>query len=104
MNKKLISTFFLFVLIAPTSIEILHDLENHEHIICTSLSDQHIHKKSLDCDEFHKHITFFSFDFSSKLDVIPKHFYSLVFIEQPQIDKEIYQSIKTTRGPPDFTV
>ena len=103
MFKKLISTFFLFLLMIPTSIEILHDLENHEHTICNAANEHHIHKQSLDCDEFHKHITFFSFDFSSKSDVIPTHFYTSIFIDTPQIDKEIYQSIKTTRGPPNFT-
>ena len=37
----------------PSSIEILHDLENHEHseTICTSVGEQHIHKENLDCDE-----------------------------------------------------
>ena len=88
----------------PTSIEILHDLENHEHITCISKNTQHIHKQSLDCDEFHKQITLFSFDIPSKLDVIPTHFYSSKFIDKPQIDKEFYQLIKSTRGPPNFTV
>jgi hypothetical protein len=88
----------------PTSIEILHDLENHEHTICTSANEHHIHKQSLDCEGFHKQITLFSFDFTSNLDVIPTHFYASIFIEKSQIFKEIYQSTKTTRGPPNFTV
>ncbi|MDD7914236.1 hypothetical protein [Polaribacter ponticola] len=88
----------------PTSIEIIHDLENHEHIVCSSQNDHHIHIEDLDCNEFHKQITFFSLDFPANLDVIPKRFYTSLFIDKPQIEKEIYQSIKTTRGPPHFTV
>tara|TARA_R110001592_G_scaffold216203_2_gene469782 strand:+ start:104 stop:418 length:315 start_codon:yes stop_codon:yes gene_type:complete len=102
--KKIVSVFFLFVLIAPLSIQILHVLENHEHTVCTSKVEKHVHKQSFDCKELHKHLTFFTFDFTSNLDVIPAHFYASIFIIKPQIDKEIYQSIKSTRGPPIFTV
>lgn len=87
----------------PTSIEILHDLENHEHTICTSTTEQHIHKQNLDCDEFHKQITFYAFNFPTRLDVIPTHFYTSIFIDTPQIDNVVYQSTRTKRGPPKFT-
>lgn len=88
----------------PSSIEILHNLENHEHTICTSVSEHHIHKQDLDCNEFHKQLTVFSMDFTSNYDVIPTHFYSTLFIDSPQIFTEFYQPIKTTRGPPNFIV
>ncbi len=88
----------------PTSIEIIHDLEDHEHIVCTSSLENHIHKQDLDCNEFHKQITFFSFDFNSGLDVIPKHYYSSIFIDEPQIYKEVFHSKKSSRAPPYFTV
>lgn len=104
MVKKIISVFFLFVLIAPISIQILHALENHEHTVCISKVEKHIHKQNFNCKELHKHLTFFTFDFTSNFDVIPTHFYTSIFILKPQIDKEIYHSIKSTRGPPSFTV
>ena len=88
----------------PTSIGILHDLENHEHTTCISINEQHIHKQSLDCDEFHKQLTVFSMDFTSNYDVIPTHYYTTVFIDEPQILKEIYHLKKSSRGPPNFTV
>jgi hypothetical protein len=86
----------------PTSIEILHDLENHEHshTVCTSVGEQHIHIQSLDCDEFHKQLTIFSMDFTSNYDVIPTHFYASLFIDKPQNLKEVYHSKKYSRGPP----
>ena len=40
----------------PASIEILHDLENHEHSVCNSVSEHHIHKQHLDCADLHKHV------------------------------------------------
>lgn len=92
------------MLLIPTSIELLHELENHEHVICTSVNDHHIHKQDLDCDEFHKQLTVFSKDFTSNYDVIPTHYYTSIFIDKPQIESEFYQSKKTTRGPPNFTV
>ncbi|WP_343330075.1 hypothetical protein [Polaribacter staleyi] len=43
-------------------------------------------------------------DFASNLDVIPPHFYTSIFIDKPQRIKEVCQSIRTSRGPPYFTV
>lgn len=87
----------------PTSIEILHDLENHEHSVCTSTSEHHIHKQHLDCADFHKQLTIFSMDFTSNFDVIPTHFYTTIFIDKPQVITEVYHSKKHSRGPPNFT-
>jgi hypothetical protein len=36
----------------PTSIEILHALENHKHPVCHSKTEKHLHEKTLNCD-FH---------------------------------------------------
>lgn len=87
----------------PASIEFSHSLENHEHTVCTSIGEHHIHKQNVDCDEFHKHLTVFSVEFSEYLDVIPQHFYTTFFINKPQVFKEIYFSKKSSRGPPTFT-
>ncbi|MEO9569983.1 MAG: hypothetical protein ABJH82_07895 [Polaribacter sp.] len=86
----------------PTSIEILHVLENHEHSVCTSINEHHIHKQHLDCADLHKHLTFFSMDFTSNFDVIPTHFYATNFIDKTQFLKEVYHYKKHSRGPPVF--
>jgi hypothetical protein len=88
----------------PTSIEILHDLNNHEHRICTSIGEHHIHKQSIDCKEFDRQLTVFSMDFTSNYDVIPTHFYATYFSDKPQVLHEVYHSKKTSRGPPNFTI
>ena len=104
MYKKLLSVFFLFLLVLPSSLVILHDLQNHEHVICTSIGEYHIHKPSLDCDEFQKQLTIYSMQFTSNYDVIPDHIYATIFLEKQQVRKEIYYHKKTSRGPPNFTV
>ena len=88
----------------PASIQIAHAFENHEHTICTSLSEHHLHQENADCDEFHKQLSIYSIEFTSNLDVIPSHFYSLVFNDEPQTTHEVYYSTKTSRGPPVFTI
>lgn len=92
------------MLMMPTSIEVFHELEKHEHTICISVGENHIHNQDIDCDDFHKQLTIFSVDFTANLDVIPKHFYTTISIDSSQTLKEIYQSIKTTRGSPFLTV
>ena len=88
----------------PTLIETIHDLENHEHTICISNSEQHIHNDDIDCEGFHKQITFFSFEFSSHNNIISKYLYSTTFIDKPQRIQEVYHSKKSSRAPPYFTV
>lgn len=88
----------------PSSIQIAHALENHEHTICTSVDEHHIHIETIECIEFHKQLTVFSMDFTSNYDVIPTHFYTTTFSDKPQVFKEIYHSKKHSRGPPNFTV
>lgn len=88
----------------PTSITILHALENHEHTVCTSVDEHHIHTQEINCDEFHKQLTVFSKDFTLNHNVIPAHYYQTIFIDKPQIIREIYHSKKYSRGPPNFTL
>ena len=88
----------------PTSIQIMHELENHEHTVCNSINVQHIHELDNDCDEFHKQLTTYSMNFASNYDVIPEHFYATNFIDKPQLINEVYQTKKSSRGPPNFTV
>jgi hypothetical protein len=88
----------------PASLQIVHALENHEHVICTSLIEQHLHEENLDCGDFHKQLTVYSIAFTSHLDVIPAHYFTTIFIDKPQSISEVYYSKKSSRGPPAFTI
>ena len=88
----------------PASIQIAHAFENHEHTICTSLVENHLHQENVDCDEFHKQLSIFTIAFSSNFDVIPTQFYSTTFNDKPQRVKDVYHSENSSRGPPFFTI
>lgn len=92
------------MLLLPLSVQLFHELQNHEHNICTSSSEHHIHKEYIDCAEFYKQLSIFSINFASNYDVIFTHFYTTLFIDNPQIFKEVCHSKKSSRGPPYFTI
>ena len=58
MRNKISNSFLSFFLTAslllPIGISFLHALENHEHQICNSKTEQHIHHDNkIDCSYFH---------------------------------------------------
>lgn len=88
------------MLFAPSAIQLAHTIEDHEHKICVSLDEQHIHEKEVDCSLLHRQFQTLSVDFPSKLDVIPQHFYFTTFNEIFQLENVVYHSKKNPRGPP----
>lgn len=88
----------------PSAIQLVHVIENHEHSVCVSLTEKHLHEKEIDCDIFHKQIQPFAFKFPSRLEVIPEHFYTTSFTEIPQVFHTLHHSKKHSRGPPYFIV
>lgn len=98
--KKHITIVFVFVLFIPSTIQVLHAFENHEHTVCKSVGEHHIHKQELDCSELHFPFKTFSAYTSSTLEVIPEHFYNSNFDVQPQQIKVVYISKKSSRAPP----
>jgi len=49
-NKHNVSTLLLSVFIIPTIILFLHSFSNHEHRICLSKVENHIHQKEAKCE------------------------------------------------------
>jgi hypothetical protein len=50
-NKKhIVSTFLLLVFIIPTITLFLHSFSSHEHLICQSKIESHIHQKEAKCE------------------------------------------------------
>lgn len=103
--KRHIALLSLFVLLLPSAIQLAHTLENHEHtVVCTSTDDQHFHKQELDCSLLHFHFETYSFTATSNYAVIPQHFYKKEYNEQSQLESVVYSEKKSSRGPPHFTV
>jgi hypothetical protein len=44
----MVALILILVLAIPTTIQITHLFENHEHVICTS-NDVHLHEADVDC-------------------------------------------------------
>ncbi len=102
MFKKIISVFFIFVLIAPLSIQILHVLENHEHTVCTSKIEKHVHKKDFDCKielirQNHYFITNNSFQLNINTSIT-----TTIRSLQYNFLKTHYQLSFSLRGPPVY--
>lgn len=100
--KKHIAIFSLLALLIPTAIQLQHLFEEHEHAaVCTATNEQHLHEISdLDCSQLHYQLQVFSAEIPTNFDVIPQHFYSKDFNEQPQKVKIVYTSHKSSRAPP----
>lgn len=101
--KKHIALFCFLVLSIPTLIQGIHLFENHdhEHLICTSDTEQHYHEiDTVDCSLFHFQFEVFSSDIMPIFSIIPIHLYNTHFNEQPQLVKVLHPLKKTTRGPP----
>ena len=82
----------------------LHVIENHEHTVCISKTEKHIHTNEIDCDLLHRPYQTYAFEIPSRLDVIPTHFYTSIIEEAPQLITVGLQNKKNPRGPPFFTV
>ncbi|MBT3742307.1 hypothetical protein SAMN04487762_1821 [Polaribacter sp. Hel1_33_78] len=39
----------MVIFLLPLTINSIHDFLNHEHAVCSSKTNQHIHKKDIDC-------------------------------------------------------
>jgi len=88
----------------PSAIQLVHALENHEHTVCVSKTDTHIHANEFDCDIFHRPHQTLGYELPSTLDVIPTHYYTTTSKEIPQVFLVVFQNKKNPRGPPFFIV
>lgn len=50
---KIISIWTVLILLFPVGLQFVHALEDHEHIVCSSKIDQHIHNQNIDCSFSH---------------------------------------------------
>lgn len=87
-------------MIAPLSIQILHVLENHEHTVCTSKVEKHLHKKDFDCKvdlirQNHYFLTTNNFQLNLNTRIIT----TISSIEYNFL-KNHYQLSFSLRGPP----
>ena len=82
--KKHITLVFIFTLLLPLAIQVAHAFENHEHTVCKSITEKHIHEKDFECSDLHQILETYSTGISANYAVIPTHYYIENFNEQPQ--------------------
>lgn len=98
--KKYITTFFLFALLLPTAIQVAHAFDKHEHVICISKSDKHLHELENDCGDLHLQLTVFYYNFNNPESLLnePVNVKKTICKSQQLIAN--YSSNKSSRAPP----
>lgn len=92
------------MLFLPATIQLVHVFEQHEHIVCTSDIEQHIHERDLECALCHLQAETLSITFESETEVIPPQFYKAFTQEVTQQYVEVLIHKKSSRAPPYFTI
>lgn len=101
--KRHIALLFVLVLLVPLIVQTIHAInDNHEHIVCKSINEQHIHKQDLDCSELHFPLKTLALNLTFCNKVTTKQFYKSNFNRQSQIFLAVYNSYKSSRGPPEL--
>lgn len=101
---KIISLSVIFAFLLPIGIEFTHSFEKHEHIICNSIDNQHIHNQEIDCSFCHFHHNFSStiVEYNFKLNR------ATIIDEKPlssvQQNYKVFLYFNSSRGPPYFIV
>lgn len=92
------------MLILPATIQLVHAFEQHEHVVCTSEVEQHIHENDLECALCHLQAQNHAIDFHKETEVIPPQFYTT---NQEQTTSKYIPVVlhqKSSRAPPYFTI
>jgi hypothetical protein len=98
--KKHITFVFIFSFLLPLAIQVVHSFENHEHVVCKSVSDSHFHQKDVDCSSLHQILETYFGGFSIISPIISLSFYKNNFNKQSQQAKGVFSITKSPRGPP----
>jgi hypothetical protein len=69
LNSYFISFLLIGTLLFPSAVQVVHDLEGHEHTVCSDFST-HVHENKTDCDLCHFHSSPFEYQFDTSSGVI----------------------------------
>lgn len=99
--KRHIASFLLLVFLVPVAINSIHDFLDHEHTVCTSKFENHIHDKDTDCTlhllkQGNSFLALEYFEIPTKTIYPENSTYKYHFL------KNHYQLSFSLRGPPVF--
>ncbi len=100
---RVFAILFAFVILFPTTIQAIHALENHEHVICTAKDIKHIHEQNDDCGIYHTQIENNDLLLDNTTDCLISNVHYEYSKTKPQINSLGFIKLKSSRGPPMFS-
>lgn len=99
---RILSLFLIYALLLPFAVKLDHVFENHEHRVCNSTVESHIHDSEFECDFLNYKINQVGYaSFASIKEVVVHEHVAKNFVLQ----NTFYQNEKVTsflRGPPSL--
>lgn len=97
---RAISALLLFALLLPFAVKLDHVFENHEHVVCNSTIENHLHESEVDCDFFDYQINQLGYASAASFEQVLATDISTdtFFIPQTFVPSE--QMVSSLRGPP----
>ena len=102
--KRYIALLCLFVLTAPNIIQFAHTFEEHNHIVCNSENETHLHELEIDCSGFHYYSNVLSYQVSQEYNFLFQDHTIHQHSEKPQVLAFTFEKQKPSRGPPSNTL
>jgi hypothetical protein len=100
---KTFSAILIFALLLPFAVKLQHIFEDHEHSVCSSKIESHIHQLNDDCDFLNYNINSFNYSNNFVYEVVEiptflekNHTYNVAFIAS-------HKATFFLRGPPRLT-
>ncbi|CAM1333229.1 hypothetical protein [Tenacibaculum aestuariivivum] len=101
--KKHIALLLLLLLLAPTLVKASHDFfGDHEHITCTSKTEQHLHELEGNCDDFHLQLEKNYFNLESNYQLFTIKYFVKKAVKKSKQFNSIFSSHKSSRAPPSL--
>ncbi|MCF2875604.1 MULTISPECIES: hypothetical protein [unclassified Tenacibaculum] len=92
-------------MLTPTLVRASHDLfEDHEHIACTSKTEQHLHELENDCDDLHLQLKVTYFDFGNNYELFSEDIHIEKALRSPKQFNSNFTSHKSSRAPPSYII
>lgn len=95
-----LSAFFAIVFLSQFALQIAHVLENHEHEVCLSKTEKHIHEKNPDCKELHYLIKINSSNIQENFDIDSYNQITSIDDAVKSSDYSYNLTKKSSRAPP----
>ncbi len=103
--KRHIALLLIFSLLTPTLVRASHDLfEDHEHIACTSKTEQHLHELENDCGDLHLQLKVTYFDLGNNYELFSEDIHVEKALRSPKQFNSNFTSLKSSRAPPSYII